>query len=440
MGLSRSLSVGASALRANQQMFDVISNNLANSNTVGFKSSRANFQNQLSQLYSQGNSPNQSAGVGVGGVNPLQMGLGVKIGSIQKNMQQGNLEITNRPLDLALQGEGFFIYQDNGIMKYSRAGVISQDKNGNLVDTNTGAYLQGYNALTDANGMPVKDSSGNIQPSGKLGNIQISEDTISQPNQTRNINLTGNLNSSMATGDSRKTSLNIYDQIGGVHALEFTFTKSATANTYDITSTIDGNALTLGTAQILFNADGTINTPTSLAITASDLNTAIGSTVFDATTPKDLTVQLADPNQLLSGLTQFAMPSTASFSSQDGYKMGKLQDLSVDTNGKIWGAFTNGRSEILGQVVIAKFSNPEGLIQNGDNMYLNSPNSGEAVFGTAGETFQATKLVSNSLEQSNVDITTQFTDMITAQRAFEAASRTITISDQMLAEINALKR
>ena len=440
MGLSRSLSVGASALRANQQMFDVISNNLANSNTIGFKSSRANFQDQLSQLYSQGNSPNQAAGVGVGGVNPLQMGLGVKVGSVQKNMQQGNLEITNRPLDLALQGEGFFIYQDNGIMKYSRAGVISQDRDGYFVDTNSGAYLQGYNVLTDASGLPVKDSAGNAQLSGRIENILIPDDIISQPKQTQNINLTGNLNSSMAVGDQRKTSMNIYDQIGAVHTLEFTFTKNATANTYDIAATVDGNALTIGATQVVFNADGTLNTPTSLAITAADLNTAISNPVFDATTPKDVTVQLANPNQLLSGLTQFAMPSTASFSSQDGYKMGGLENLSVDTEGKIWGAFTNGRSEVLGQVVIAKFTNPEGLIQMGDNMYINSPNSGEAVVGTAGETFQATKLVSNSLEQSNVDITTQFTDMITAQRAFEAASRTITISDQMLAEVNALKR
>ena len=440
MGLSRSLSVGASALRANQQMFDVISNNLANTNTIGFKSSRANFQDLLSQLYSQGNSPNQSGGVGVGGVNPYQIGLGVKVGSIQKNMQQGTLEITNRPLDLALQGEGFFIYQNNGILEYSRAGAISQDKEGYFVDTNTGAYLQGYNVLTDANGMPVKDSSGNIQLTGKIGNIQVSNDVISQPRQTQNINLTGNLNSSMAVGDNRKTSMNIYDQIGAVHSLEFTFTKNATANTYDISATIDGNALTLGTGQVVFNADGTLNTPTSLAITAADLNTAIGNPAFDATTPKDLTVQLADPNQLLSGLTQFAMPSTASFTSQDGYKMGGLQDLSVDSEGKIWGAFTNGRSELLGQVVIARFTNPEGLIQKGNNMYINSPNSGDAVYGPAGETFQSTQLVSNSLEQSNVDITTQFTDMISAQRAFEAASRTITITDQMLSEINALKR
>jgi len=134
---------------------------------------------------------------------------------------------------------------------------------------------------------------------------------------------------------------------------------------------------------VVFNADGTLNTPTSLAITAADLNTAIGNPAFDATTPKDLTVQLADPNQLLSGLTQFAMPSNSIITSQDGYKMGGLQDLSVDSEGKIWGAFTNGRSELLGQVVIARFTNPEGLIQKGNNMYINSPNSGDAVYGTA---------------------------------------------------------
>lgn len=440
MGLSRSLSIGTSSLRANQQKFDVISNNLANTNTVGFKSTRANFEDQLSQVYTRGHSPNQSGGIGTGGINPMQYGLGVKVGSIQQNMQQGVIETTDRPLDLALQGDGFFIYQDNGISKYSRAGAISRDKDGYFVDNNTGAFLQGYNVQVDANGKIVKDSTGANLLTGKMSDIQITNDVISQPKQSQNITLNGNLNSSMTTGDTRRTSINIFDNIGGVHTLEFIFTKSANPNEFTLSGSLDGTALTLPTTTVTFNADGTLKSPMSINILASNLNTLLGTQVFDATTPKNLTIQLAPANQLTSGLTQYSMPSTASFGTQDGYKMGNLQDLTVDKEGKIWGAFTNGKSEILGQVIIAKFPNQEALVRVGDNMFVPAPNSGEAIVGTAGEIFKATNVISNSLEQSNVDIATQFTEMISTQRAFEAASRTITVSDTLLQEINSLKR
>lgn len=439
MGLSRSLSVGASSLKAQQQRFDVISNNLANSNTVGYKSSRLNFAEQFSQVYTRGTAPESDSGGGMGGSNPIQFGLGVKAGSVQQDMSQGVIESTNRPLDMALQGDGFFVYNSNGVDKYSRGAAITLDRIGNLVDSNTGAYLQGYNIETDNNGRMLKNSDGSNRLDGVAGNMKIPVGIVSSPKQTQNVTVGGNLNSQGVTGDTRKTSINLHDQLGTPRSLGFTFTKTANQNEYSLDMSVDGVALP-GTTTIIFNNDGTLNSPMSLSVTAADLNTALGNNVFDAATPKDITLQLADPNNLISGLTQFAASNTATFKEQDGYKSGELLDVSVDTEGKLWGAFSNGQSEIMGQVVVAKFSNEDGLIRNGDSYYIASPNSGLPVIGTAGEIFESTLVRGNSLEQSNVDLTSQFTDMISTQRAFEAASRTITLSDQLLQETNNLKR
>lgn len=440
MGLSRSLSIGTSSIKAHQQKFDVISNNLANASTVGYKSNRANFEEQFNQIYTRGRKPIESGGIGVGGRNPLQMGLGVKLGSIQQNMQQGVIETTERPLDMAIAGEGFFVYNLNGIEKYSRAGAVNRDKMGYFVDANTGGFLQGWNVAVDASGRIVRDSAGNTVLNAKMENVRITNDIVSPPQQTRLVTLKGNLNSNMAAGDVRRTSINIFDNIGGVHSLEFVFTKTATNNEFTLTGTLDGRALSIPSAQqtIRFNPDGTLNSPTSITLSSGDLNTLLGVNVFS--TANNLTIQLAPPNQLLSGVTQYAMPSSASFATQDGFKMGTLEDLTIDDMGNIWGAFTNGQSEILGRVALAQFQNQEGLVRSGDNMFVPSPNSGYARIGTAGDIFQSTTIKSGALEQSNVDIATQFTEMISTQRAFEAASRTITVSDTMLAEINNLKR
>lgn len=440
MGLSRSLSVGTSSLKAHQQKFDVISNNLANASTVGYKSNRANFEEQFNQIYTRGRKPAESGGVGAGGRNPLQMGLGVKIGSIQQNMQQGVIETTERPLDLALAGNGFFVYNLNGAEKYSRAGTISHDKGGNFVDSNTGAFLQGWNVAVDANGRVQRDSNGNTVLGGKVGNLNINKDIVSPPKQTSLVTLKGNLNSNMIAGNNRRTSINIFDNIGGVHTLELLFTKTATTNQFTLSGTLDGRNLAIPAAlqTATFNADGTLNAPTSLNLSSTDLNTLLGVNVFNTTS--NLSVELAPANQLLSGITQYSMPSSASFATQDGFKMGSLEDLSVDDMGNIWGAFTNGQSEVLGRVALAQFQNQEGLVRDGSNMFITSPNSGYARIGSAGDIFQSTAIKSGALEQSNVDIATQFTDMISTQRAFEAASRTITVSDTLLAEINNLKR
>lgn len=437
MSLTRALTSGISSLQSHQKKMDVVSNNIANVNTVGYKSSRALFSDEFSQIQKFGRSATSERNAG--GTNPLQYGLGVQVASVTLDMKQGNLDITDRPLDLALQGDGFFVYNINGKQLYSRAGAISRDTVGNLVDSSTGAFLQGYNVQLDANGNTIKDENGINAINSSLSNITISPSTISSPSQTQNVSLVGNLSSSNAVDSTRETSINIFDNQGGPHSLKLIFTKTANSNEYSLTTEINGTAFGSGTT-VTFNSDGTLESPSDITINAADLNGALGTESFDQTAPKNITVKLGEQGNIANSLTNYSGLNTATLSSQDGYEAGTIRDLSVDTDGRIWGAFTNGRSELLGQVVVAKFANSAGLIKDGSNFFSVSPNSGLANIGTAGEIFPSTSIHNNSLEMSNVDLTKQFTDMITTQRGFEAASRVITVSDSMLAEINMLKR
>ncbi len=438
MSLSRSLAIGTSSLQAHQSKFDVISNNMANASTVGYKSNRANFAEQFNQVYTRGKSPDAETRYSNGGQNPLQFGLGVKLASISQDMTQGVIENTNRALDVALQGDGFFICNNNGQQRFTRAGAFTRDEEGFLVDNNTGAFIRGYNLETDSSGKTVRNSDGTNRLDRTLSNVQIPWNTISLPRQTQNVNIVGNLNANANPGaDSiRKTSMTIYDNTGGARTLTFVFEKTTNADEWNLAAEIDGTSVPISETLIQFNADGTLQSPLAINITSADINTALGTNSFAF----PIQIQLADPNNITHGLKQFAADSTANFELQDGFTVGELENLTVDGQGRILGAFTNGETDILGQIAIARFANNEGLVRTGNNYFSASPNSGDPVIGTAIEIFPTTQVVGYALEQSNVDLTTQFTDMISTQRAFEAASRTVTVSDSMLGEINQLKR
>ncbi len=440
MAISRSLSIGISSLRSHQRRFEVISNNIANINTTGYKSSRINFVEQFNQIYNRGRASNVSSSSGSGGLNPIQYGLGVRVGSITPDLSQGVIEATGRPLDMAIQGDGFFVYQLNGRQFFSRSAPIVRDSEGFLIDPTTGAVLQGYNVVRNSSGFIILDNNGISTLSKTLTNLQIPNNLVNPPRQTQSVIMGGNLNADAAVNTTTRTSVTLYDNLGAAHTLTFTFTKTANPNEWSLAAEIDGNAFTLATTTITFNQDGTINTPTEITINASDLNTAIGSNVFDATTPKNITIQMAPSSNRLQGITQFSGTNTVSFQYQDGYTLGELADLSVDYNGKIWGSFTNGRTELLGQIALARFANPSALVREGNNMFSVAPDSGLPILGTAGESFASSRIYSGALEQSNVDLAEQFTEMITTQRAYEAAARTITVTDVMLAETNNLKR
>ena len=438
MSLSRSLTIGTSSLQAHQSKFDVISHNLANASTVGYKANRANFAEQFNQIYTRGKSPEANVGYSNGGNNPLQFGLGVKLASVNQDMTQGVIESTKRALDVALQGDGFFVTKFNGQERFTRAGAFTRDKEGYLVDTNTGAFIQGYNTENDSNGRPVRNSDGSNRLDRTLTNVKIPWNTVSLPRQTQNITLVGNLNSDAVAGSDslRKSSMTIYDNTGGARTLTFTFEKTANTGEWTLGASIDGNDVTISETLIKFNSDGTLDTPLIININSADANTALGGDLFKL----PVRIQLADPDNITHGLKNYSADSTANFESQDGFPIGELENIVFDGQGRLLGAFTNGQTEILGQVAVARFANNEGLVRNGGNYFSKSPNSGDPVIGTAVEIFASTEVVGYSLEQSNVDLTTQFTDMISTQRAFEAASRTVTVSDTLLAEINQLKR
>lgn len=440
MAISRALGAGSSSLIAHQAKFEVISNNLANASTIGFKSSDVTFADQLSQTIRFGQSPDAVDGVGTGSINPMQAGLGVRIGSITRNHAQGAVEVTNRPLDMAMNGEGMFVYNYNGRQLYSRAGAVSRDVNGALVDTNTGAFLQGFNISTDANGRAVKDSNNNNILSRETGNLVIPPGLISEPKQTQNVDFYGNIDREMAVGESKTTSIVVYDSTGGSRELSLTFEKSENENEYIVDGTIGGvDIASLQDIPVQFNQDGTIQTPLSLELVTADLNTAIGGTIFDET--QNINLNFGDENALTtSSITNFSGVSDVTASFQDGYEAGELVSIQVDASGKLRGSFTNGENEVIGQVIVAKFTNYEGLLAEGGNLFSETSNSGNPNIGTAQENFPATYIQGSALEQSNVELTQQFTKMISTQRAFEAASRTITVSDQFLQELTNLKR
>lgn len=436
MALLRSLTSATSSLRAHQQRLDVISNNIANVNTIGFKASEAIFAEQLSQLLLPAMAPSEA----YGGRNPVQIGLGVHMGAVRTNFSQGALRTTGRPLDVALSGDGFFIYRLNGVDYYSRAGALSLDRDGNIVDSTTGAVLQGYNIVRDQSGRPLKDAKGMNVLSRQLSGLRLDPGIRSAPKQTENVSLSGNISATLAQGESVQASVVLYDNVGNTHVLQLQLTRSANAGEYTLSATLDGNTVNLPATTVQFNSDGSLASPLSIQIPAADLNTALGGNGSPFDPAKTLTIRFATPGDVLSGVTQFASASTLTVSSQDGYAAGDLQNLSVDSTGKIVGLFTNGQSEVLGQIAVARFANPGGLMRQSSGMFSVSPNSGLPIVGTAVEIFQSTSVVGGALEESNVDLTEEFADMISTQRAFEAAARTVSVSDQMLQEITNLKR
>lgn len=438
MALARSLSTAQSSLRAHQQRLDLIAANVANVNTIGYKASRARFAEYFAQRLGLGTMP-----LGVsGGMDPLQVGLGVRLAAVVTDMSQGALTVTERPLDVALRGEGFFVLQLNGQQRYTRAGSFTVDAQGRIVDTATGALVQGYNLLLDPSGRPIRDSSGNFLLSRRIEALRIPTELRSPAHQTERVRLAGNLSAEMGDGESIATSILVYDARGATHVLRLEFRKTSTPNEYELSMTIDGQtvALPAGTSTVQFGSDGVLESPLSLTIPASELNTALGgsSPVFDPS--KSLTIELAPSDNRLAGITHMAGQSAVTAVEQDGYGAGELVGLRVDATGKLVGIFSNGRTEVVAQLVIAKFPNPGGLLREGDSLFATSPNSGAPILGTAGEIFPSTQIIAGALEEANVDLSTEFTELITTQRGFEAAARIVSVSDQILAELTALKR
>jgi flagellar hook protein FlgE len=384
-------------------MMDVTGNNIANVNTVGFKSSSVVFQDTLSQLLQGAKTP----AAGAGGSNPAQVGLGVKVAGISQNFGQGAAQTTGRATDMMIQGDGFFMQKANGQTLYTRGGALSFDGLGQLVSP-TGAIMQGW----------VADANGAINTNGPTADIRLPLGATLAPKITDNVALKGNLPGDVAVDTELQTSVDVYDQLGTAHTLAITLKKGATDWTATITDQSATPAATVGTGTIAFNADGSLPTP------APTLTATVDG--------KAIAVDL-------SAMTGFAGQSSLGVDNQDGFPAGSLQGFSIGPDGVLTGVFSGGRTQALGQLALATFSNPGGLVKTGDSAYQSSANSGLAQIGTPGSGSRG-GLAGGVLEMSNVDLAQEFTNLIIAQRGFQANSRVITASDEILQDLVNIKR
>lgn len=538
--MMRSLFSGVSGLRNHQTRMDVIGNNIANVNTVGFKGSRVTFQDVLSQTM-QG----ASGGGGTrGGTNPIQVGLGMGVASIDTVFTDGSFQPTGKATDLSIQGSGFFILTDGANQLYTRAGNFDFDNQGNYLVPGTGYKVAGWMA----------DANGTINTNGPVTGIQIPVGATMVAKPSTYIKYANNLSADAKPGTTAVASMNVYDSLGIAHKVDTTFYK-VDDRTWLSKAKVSDGSISAATEwqQITFNSDGTFNSavtmnppsPTTSPLTIANFKmdrtpnavNKINHTIFDASgvphvvnmtcttnaagngwsysisesgvsnptvvsgtmswdsvssTYTGITIPISvdvggapfafnvttqvDP---AAGTAAFSGSTAATYTTQtslndyaittttgagnmtvaaklntltlnggestiqaidrDGYAAGTLDTTSIDPSGIIVGKFTNGQSKNLGQVALATFNNPSGLNKVGDNLFGKSTNSGEAQIGPSGSGGRG-KFSPGSLEMANVDLAQEFSNMIITQRGFQANSKIITTTDQMLEELANLKR
>ena len=409
--MMRSMFSGISGLRSHQTMMDVVGNNIANVNTHGFKSSMVTFQEALTQILQ---APS-GAGPQTGGINTLQVGLGTQVSSIDGVFTQGASQVTGRNTDLAIQGDGFFVLEENGERFYTRAGAFVFDEAGNLVAPG-GKLVMGW--LTD----PVTGLTNTQAPVTAI-NLPVAQ--VIEPNLTTSVTVGGNLSADLAAGESSQMSISVYDSIGDAHELTVTMTKTG-PNAWTASATIDGTAVTLSNTSLTFGTDGSLTSASTVTVSGY---TPPGADPMSF----DLDFGTTAP------LVQFGGNSSVEALDQDGNATGFLRDFAIAEDGSIIGQFSNGWTRPLGKVATASFNNPTGLIRVGESNFQSSVNSGEPLVGEPG-TGARGSLSAGTLEMSNVELAREFTNLIIAQRGFQANSRIITASDEVLADLVNMKR
>lgn len=413
-----SFSASLSGLNSNQQKLNVIGNNLANINTIAFKSSTVDFSDLVSQS------------VGGSSANPMQIGLGVTTGAISPNFSQGGIENTGVATNVAVQGSGFFVIGDSAHRSYTRAGDFSFDQNGRLVTT-TGAPVQGYTAT---------NAAGQIVTTGQPTDIVVPPGVLRPPVATTTFGTVSNLDASAKVNDTFTASVQIFDALGTPHVATITYTNTgAGAWTYDITvpGADVGAAVptSIASGTLTFDAVGALNTvngnpPANLTITSPAW--------ADGAQAIDFTWNLLDANNNPT-LTGYSAASATSSVTQNGAAPGTINGISIDSSGQIVASFGAGATVTVGQLAMANFNNAQGLVKVGSNGFGESASSGIANIGIAGTGGRGT-LIGSSLEQSNVDIAKEFTQMILAQRGYQANSKSITTEDQLLVDTLNLKQ
>jgi flagellar hook protein FlgE len=394
-------SIGLSGLTAASSDLDVTANNIANANTVGFKDSRAEF----ADVYTQG----------AVNLNTSVVGEGVRLAATAQQFTQGNISTTSSNLDMAISGDGFFTLKDANGYVYSRNGQFSEDKSGNVVNA-TGQALQvypptaagGFNtgALTNLNlqtaqSAPLATTAGsailNLPTSSTVPTV-----TPFDPTNSATYN--------------QSTSTTVYDSLGTAYPATFYFTQTATPNQWTVNVTVNGTQV--GTAQTLtFSNAGAVTAPVG------------GALPFNGFTPPD-GAQVMNMSFNFGATTQYGGSFGVTSITQNGYATGQLSTVAINSTGVVSAVYTNGRSTQLGQLALANFPDPQGLKQLGDTNWAETFTSGNVIQGAAGSTGFG-NIQSGALESSNVDLTTQLVNMITAQRTFQANAQVITTANQL---------
>jgi len=394
---------GLSGLNAASKSLDVIGNNVANASTVGFKGARAEFADVYATSLSGG-----------GGTN---IGIGTSLSAVAQQFSQGNITVTNNPLDVAINGAGFYRLSTNGTITYSRNGQFSLDKDGFVVNA-SGQHLTGYppnasGGVTTASPTDLQVSAADLPP------------TLTTK-ATANVNLDSRatalssaaFNMSDSTTYQGATSMSVYDSLGNAHSLSMYFVKTA-ANSWDVYGANDGTQIAGGPiGQVNFTSSGAIDTTTTTMPMALTLPVSTGAS--------PITMNLD-----LSGSTQFGSAFGVNSLTQDGYASGKLTGYNVSPDGTITGRYSNGQTRAQGQIALANFNNPQGLTSLGNNQWAETAASGSALTG-APNSGSLGVLQSGATEDANIDLTAELVNMITAQRVYQANAQTIKTQDSVM--------
>jgi flagellar hook protein FlgE len=426
-----------SGIDANQTYLDAVANNIANADTVGYKSEDVQFQDLLSEQLSSGTAPPASGGAGV---DPLSIGAGTQVTANTVDLSEGTLEDTGQSTDMAIQGNGYFIAENNGAIGYTRDGSLELDGDGNL-STLEGGLIQGWQA----------NAAGVVNTNTPTTGIQIPQGETIPANATSTFGLTGNLPAwnGVGTPPTATTVPDAYDALGDSIPVTLTFTGVADEpNEWTVTGSVQSPS---GTTEqlwasgdepiITFNAasgevegvtiNGTAVTPASNGSYSLPVGTMPSGYTFPSGDKWTFTLPSGTSS---SALTQFAGEQTVAVSGQDGHASGSLESWSVDGNGVITGSFSDGTTLTLGQIALASFSNPGGLVDEGDGMFTAGPNSGQAQIGTA-QTGGRGELLGGELEQSNVNLGTELTDLISAQESYDANTKVLTTSQDVIQQL-----
>lgn len=396
-------SIALTGLQADTVALNTIGNNLANLNTTAYKKQTTTFEDLFYQDIG-----------GTGSGDALQVGVGTKVSGTTSSFLQGSLNTTGNQTDMALNGNGFFVVERGGVQALTRAGDFQTDSSGNLITAN-GENVMGYAA-----------TNGTVNAGGSLSALQIPFGATEAAQATGNVSLTTTLDATAATGTSFSSPVKVYDSLGASHDATMTYTKSSpTSWTYALTLPA-GDAT--GTP---VNNTGTLTFDTSGKLVSPTANiTGVGFPgLKDGAADLSLNFNVLDAqgNGLIS---QTAGSSSTSATTQDGFAAGAYQSFTVDADGLISAQFSNGQTSAVGQLAVANVANTDGLTLAGGNDYLATIASGDLTVGTANSGGRGS-IEGESLEASNVDISSEFSELIVAQRAFEANSKTVTTFDQV---------